>query len=170
MSTTTLSAPTVPDQDEPPFIPERVLTLLGGALLGGAVMALIAFVGLARSRRTRAAADAEIIRRSLQQLADVARIAAEEALPTPKPLKPAYPDERLRNFTRGLILGLLGGAVYGLATARRRGADERQHWRASLVDLAGETRAAVMDYTAWGADDSVDVDRLTLREHPVSVP
>jgi hypothetical protein len=172
MQTPTLPTPTVPDQSGPPFISERALMVIGGTLLGAAVMALISFVGLARSRRTRAAADAAVIRQSLFQLADVARLAAEEALPTPKPLQPAYPDERLRNFTRGIVLGLLGGATYGLVTATRRGPDERQHWRATLTDLAGEARAVVTDYMAWnangsGPDAAASVDSLTLHDRPV---
>jgi hypothetical protein len=152
-----------------------VLNLVIGALLGALVMGLFSFVGLARTRQRRAQADATLIRGQIYSLADVAKVAADEAIPPPKPIRPAYSDERLHNFTRGIVLGALAGGVYGLLTAKQSGAAVRAHLRETLLDLTSEARAAVTDFTAWAADDAPTLpeptaDSLTLRSDPPATP
>jgi gas vesicle protein len=148
-----------------------VVNLVIGAVIGALVMGLFSFIGLARTRQRRAQADATLIRGQIYSLADVAKTAADEAIPAPKPVRPAYPDERLHNFTRGVVLGLLVGGAYGLLTAKQSGAAARARLRETLLDLTGEARAAVADFTAWGADESPTLpeptaDGLTLRSDP----
>jgi gas vesicle protein len=152
-----------------------IVNLVIGALIGALVMGLFSFVGLARTRRRRAQADADLIRGQIYSLADVAKIAGDEAIPPPKPIRPAYPDERLHNFTRGVVLGALAGGVYGLVTAKQSGAAARAQLRETLLDLTREARAAVTDFTGWAADDAPaapepTADSLTLRSDPPDPP
>jgi gas vesicle protein len=151
------------------------VNLVIGAVIGALVMGLFSFVGLARTRQRRAQADANLIRGQIYSLADVAKTAGDEALPEPKPIRPAYPDERLHNFTRGIMLGVLVGGAYGLLTAKQSGAAARAQLRETLLDLTGEARAAVTDFNAWGADEAPappepTADSLTLRTDPPRTP
>lgn len=168
MNSTTAPA-TTPNPIEPILPADSLLNVIIGAVLGAVLTGVVSYFGLARSRRRRAATDASAIRGQIYHLADIAREAGDEAIPPPKPFTPAYPDERLKNFTRGLVLGALAGAAYGLATATRDGASARTHLRETVRDLVGEARAAVADFADWAADEQPTppeptVDSLTLRE------
>lgn len=76
---------------------------------------------------------------------------------------PEYPDERIGNFARGLVLGALVGGVAALLNAHRSGAETRARlrgWaeglRTGAADLAGAVRTAVQDARAW-ADSEEEV-------------
>ena len=73
--------------------------------------------------------------------------------------KPPYPDERLGNFVRGLLLGALIGLVLALLTTPRSGAATRadirnrvEKARARGREVADEARLAVSDFAAWAAE------------------
>lgn len=151
---------------------ETVAALVGGLLIGIVVVGLFALLGSTRQRR-RHASEAEHIRRDLLGLADEARAAAEAALPQPKPAQPAYPDERLGNLLRGLVLGALAGGAMGVVRARQSGDATRARVRETLRDLTHEARGAVTDFTAWAADERPSppateptADALTLAPTP----
>lgn len=162
---TMASAPAEPEPSVEP-----VATLAGGLLLGVAVTALIALIVAGRGRRGRAAKRAEAIRSQLYELAAEARQAADEVLAPRPPAPPPYPDERLGNFVRGVLLGALAGAVTGLLRARQSGTETRAHLRQTLAGFTQEARNAVTDLTAWVADgrsaapvSEPSADDLTLR-------
>lgn len=90
-------------------------------------------------------------------------------------LVPDYPDERLGNFMRGLVLGALAGGVAALFSAQRSGAEARQELQKRLQELMGqlsglrsEASTTVADLATWahdrdqGTQASPSVDRLTL--------
>jgi hypothetical protein len=75
-------------------------------------------------------------------------------------VEPAYPDERIGTFLRGLVLGALAGGVAMLFKAPRSGAESRawlrsflEDIRATTTDVADGLRAATGDRDAWAGDD-----------------
>lgn len=156
-----LTNATPPEANAPTLPAERLLNLVAGALAGAAIVGLLSLAGRSSARRRRAAAEASQIRGEIEGLADVARAAAAEATPPPVPARPTYPDERLGNFIRGLLLGALIGGVAMLFRTPRSGTAARAHLqarvgaaRAHLNDLTAEARTAVTDFAAWANDDT----------------
>ena len=65
---------------------------------------------------------------------------------------PEYPDERIGNFMRGLVLGALAGGIFTLLNVRQSGAETRaqlraraEGLRAGVADVVATARTAVQD-------------------------
>ena len=76
---------------------------------------------------------------------------------------PEYPDERIGNFMRGLVLGALAGGIVTLLNVRQSGAETRaqlraraEGLRAGVADFVATARTAVQD-AIGGAGDEEDV-------------
>lgn len=102
--------------------------------------------------------------------------------------QPAYPDEGLRNFIRGLLLGAIAGGVGAVLNARQSGALTRAEMERLIRDLRGlasaradeartriatvtnEARATVAEFTAEGRAIVADLSgEPPAEETPVMV-